>query len=537
MNENTLIIPDGTLTIPKQEYKNCDFQKVVFPESLQLIEDEAFYGCENLKFIKLPKGLKKIGTAAFKDCKMIQEIFIPGGVKEIGEEAFTHFALIYCEDWIRPDGWYYEFQDLSEDIDCDDVDEEQDILDMDMDETLFHHNARTWCGNYSYNLSFDDYIAGNKDYEYNPEHKVIWGRNGRYIYENQLGLSFDIFTYLKDSGEDQLRTGRIANLNPLMKEAQEQLKDKLNTYCKDDDIINTIKLYMDVLLKPLMQKGHEEEWLFYTWGLYHYIFQLSQLDVYKHKLKNWPRPLTIEKSKWAELLVKIRSEWKSIIEVLEQVDISNTNLNLLLLQYYDKKDTSIESQIFEAYDKKFFGNGRHLDENAARAAEQYNNEANYYIGEKELWERDYYEAGKLFEQAALCGNANGQYNYALTIMMGEFPKKTPIEACYWYWKAACSGQTKAMVNLAESYMKGTGVLKDDKKMLYWYARAAHELDSLGLYNLGKNLTQGTVIHGKTRLGEKFIRYSETLDHGKVLTEDAIQIIIESTEELLLELKG
>lgn len=85
-------------------------------------------------------------------------------------------------------------------------------------------------------------------------------------------------------------------------------------------------------------------------------------------------------------------------------------------------------------------------------------------------------------------------------------------------------------------MKGTGVLEDDKKMVFWYAKAAHELDSLGLYNLGKNLTQDTVIHGKTRLGETFIRYSETLDHDKVLTEDAIQNIKESTEELLEELK-
>lgn len=52
----------------------------------------AFYGCKNLRNLKLPSNLKKIGGQALGWCTSLQEIILPEGLEEIGFAAFT-----YCE--------------------------------------------------------------------------------------------------------------------------------------------------------------------------------------------------------------------------------------------------------------------------------------------------------------------------------------------------------------------------------------------------------------------------------------------------------
>ncbi|MDE6558949.1 MAG: leucine-rich repeat domain-containing protein, partial [Muribaculaceae bacterium] len=61
------------------------------PESVTVINKDAFDGCENLTTVIIPEGskLEIIGEAAFEGCKNLETIEIPEGVTSIGDNAFS----------------------------------------------------------------------------------------------------------------------------------------------------------------------------------------------------------------------------------------------------------------------------------------------------------------------------------------------------------------------------------------------------------------------------------------------------------------
>lgn len=66
---------------------NTCIEKVILPEGLKVIGDNAFYNWKGLKEINIPKNVQYIGEAAFHKTA-IKEIHIPKGVKEILEYTF-----------------------------------------------------------------------------------------------------------------------------------------------------------------------------------------------------------------------------------------------------------------------------------------------------------------------------------------------------------------------------------------------------------------------------------------------------------------
>lgn len=60
-------MPDGTEIIEKGAYAGRDdIDKVVIPEGVVEISDEAFIFCDQLVSVTLPSTLKKIGKNAFQ---------------------------------------------------------------------------------------------------------------------------------------------------------------------------------------------------------------------------------------------------------------------------------------------------------------------------------------------------------------------------------------------------------------------------------------------------------------------------------------
>lgn len=81
-------IPDSVKTIGGEAFKNnTRITKVTFNNGLTSIGNGAFSGCENLTEIALPDTLQIIDDDAFYNCK-ITSVKIPDGVKKIGEWAF-----------------------------------------------------------------------------------------------------------------------------------------------------------------------------------------------------------------------------------------------------------------------------------------------------------------------------------------------------------------------------------------------------------------------------------------------------------------
>ena len=87
----TVVIPDGVTRIRDSAFSRSKISKVIFPDSMVSLQNEAFYGCEYLTEIDFGHGIEQIGGNGnqhiFSGCSMKKLVF-PPQVKEIGINAF-----------------------------------------------------------------------------------------------------------------------------------------------------------------------------------------------------------------------------------------------------------------------------------------------------------------------------------------------------------------------------------------------------------------------------------------------------------------
>ena len=63
-------------------------EKVVIPENITKIDNNAFLASSSVRTIEFPKNMKEIGTSVFFGCKNLVDVSLPEGVEKIGREAF-----------------------------------------------------------------------------------------------------------------------------------------------------------------------------------------------------------------------------------------------------------------------------------------------------------------------------------------------------------------------------------------------------------------------------------------------------------------
>lgn len=85
-----IIVPDGVIHIGRAAFLASRVENITLPDSLKVIDDEAFCGCIRLKQLYLPNLLTHIGARAFMGCDEIKEIVFPETVEYIGDEAFAY---------------------------------------------------------------------------------------------------------------------------------------------------------------------------------------------------------------------------------------------------------------------------------------------------------------------------------------------------------------------------------------------------------------------------------------------------------------
>lgn len=94
-----LVIPEGITWIGEEAFKNWRaLEEVVLPESLKKLEYYSFEGCKNLKKINFPEGLEQICGGAFKDCISLEEIEFGSKLVDFGSNAFRS-----CENLLKAD--------------------------------------------------------------------------------------------------------------------------------------------------------------------------------------------------------------------------------------------------------------------------------------------------------------------------------------------------------------------------------------------------------------------------------------------------
>lgn len=89
-NVTKVVLPETIKTIEEDAFDRVRCLKtIVLKEGLEKIEDSGFNGCEGLEDIKFPSTLKTIGEHAFSDCKLLQEVILPEGLTELGKWSFS----------------------------------------------------------------------------------------------------------------------------------------------------------------------------------------------------------------------------------------------------------------------------------------------------------------------------------------------------------------------------------------------------------------------------------------------------------------
>ncbi|MBQ3110732.1 MAG: leucine-rich repeat domain-containing protein [Clostridia bacterium] len=101
-----ITIIDGVEEISAGVFKNCtEIEKVIFPNSLKTIKNEAFLGCVGLSEINLPESVTYIGEDAFSKCENLSVIKFPPYVY-LQNNPFKDTAF-YNNESNRTDGGLY----------------------------------------------------------------------------------------------------------------------------------------------------------------------------------------------------------------------------------------------------------------------------------------------------------------------------------------------------------------------------------------------------------------------------------------------
>lgn len=67
-------IPDGVKIIGKSAFSSAEIESISLPDSLEVIEEDAFGFCINLTKLDIPDSVTEIGEQAFKNCVNLQKI-------------------------------------------------------------------------------------------------------------------------------------------------------------------------------------------------------------------------------------------------------------------------------------------------------------------------------------------------------------------------------------------------------------------------------------------------------------------------------
>ena len=82
-------------------FKNCvNLKEITLPESLMVIDYDAFFGCSSLTKVVIPDNVFEIGKTAFLGCTSLTEATIGRSVRSIGEKCFDgceKLATVICK--------------------------------------------------------------------------------------------------------------------------------------------------------------------------------------------------------------------------------------------------------------------------------------------------------------------------------------------------------------------------------------------------------------------------------------------------------
>lgn len=91
-------IPNSVKKLTENTFRESGIEEVVLSNQLQRLELNTFLFCRNLKKISIPKSMSEISTQAFSGCTNLEEIVFEGAIPKIDDSAFGEVcAKVYYE--------------------------------------------------------------------------------------------------------------------------------------------------------------------------------------------------------------------------------------------------------------------------------------------------------------------------------------------------------------------------------------------------------------------------------------------------------
>lgn len=90
-NESRVVIPEGVVCIAEEAFAgNEAVERVILPDTVETIGAGAFRGCLILQTINFPARLKYLGAGAFENCVKLLRILLPDGLEKVEDQVFKH---------------------------------------------------------------------------------------------------------------------------------------------------------------------------------------------------------------------------------------------------------------------------------------------------------------------------------------------------------------------------------------------------------------------------------------------------------------
>jgi len=92
-NLESINLPDSITEIGEYAFAETNLVGIDLPDQLKTIRKGMFSNCQNLRRVELPDNLLYIEEEAFYNCEDLEEIILPDTIKEIGAYAFVNTDL------------------------------------------------------------------------------------------------------------------------------------------------------------------------------------------------------------------------------------------------------------------------------------------------------------------------------------------------------------------------------------------------------------------------------------------------------------
>ena len=101
-NRDHFELPEVRIIGEAAFYENQQIKRIRIPDTVELIEEYAFVGCENLQSVIFSKNLEQIDAMAFARCTALTEVSLPDTVRRIRSSAFASCTAL--KSVILPEG-------------------------------------------------------------------------------------------------------------------------------------------------------------------------------------------------------------------------------------------------------------------------------------------------------------------------------------------------------------------------------------------------------------------------------------------------